>query len=69
MANIKMQIIGCKPLAVAYRSILKIENCKPFLWHYPGAMLYGDMMKAYTDLFQKIEVHDDLKQDIKGVIK
>jgi hypothetical protein len=69
MASIGMKIIGCKPLAVLPRNILKIENCKPFLYAILTSGIYGDTMKAYTDLFQKIEVYDDIKQDIKGVIK
>ena len=69
MANLKMRIIGCKPLAVESRSILKIERCKPFLLLSLGSLVYGDVLEAYTELFKKIEAYTGIKHEIKGVLR
>lgn len=69
MANIKMYILGCKPLAVEPRNILKIENVKPFLFAILGSGLSESIVKAYLELYKDIKAYTELDQDIKGVIK
>lgn len=63
-----MYIIGCKPLAVYYRNLLKIENIKPFLFTTLGSGISGTIIKAYTQL--SFDIKGILrKTEIKGVIK